>query len=60
MGFNFLTKIFGSKHDRDIKKIEPIVDEINEIYETLHDKPDDWFVSRTEEFKAELKPLGEE
>ncbi len=60
MGFNFLTKIFGSKHDRDIKKVEPLIDEINEIYETLHDKPDDWFVTRTEEFKVELKPLGEQ
>ncbi|MCP4580279.1 MAG: preprotein translocase subunit SecA [candidate division Zixibacteria bacterium] len=60
MAFNFITKIFGSKHDKDIKKLAPIVDEINEIYESLHDKPDDWFTSRTEELKAELKPIGEE
>ena len=30
---NVITKIFGSKHDRDRKRIQPIVDEINEIYE---------------------------
>ena len=30
---NFLTKIFGSKHDRDVKKMQPIVDEINQFYE---------------------------
>jgi preprotein translocase subunit SecA len=53
-------KIFGNKSDRDIKKIKPIVGEINEIYETLHDKPDDWFPGRTEEFKAEFKILFEE
>jgi len=53
-------KIFGSKSDRDIKKLNPIVEEINEIYETLHDKPDDWFPQRTEEFKAEFKALFEE
>jgi preprotein translocase subunit SecA len=53
-------KIFGNKSDRDIKKIKPIVEEINEIYETLHDKPDDWFPGRTEEFKAEFKTLFEE
>lgn len=60
MGFELITKIFGSKHDRDIKKIQPIVDEINDIYETLHDKPDDWFPARSNEFKEQLKPLGEE
>jgi len=60
MAFNLISKVFGSKHDRDIKKIQPIVYEINEIYETLHDKSDDWFKNRTEELKTELKPLGEE
>jgi preprotein translocase subunit SecA len=53
-------KIFGSKSDRDIKKIKPIVEDINEIYETLRDKPDEWFPQRTEEFKAEFTALFEE
>jgi preprotein translocase subunit SecA len=60
MAFNAITKIFGSKHSRDIKKLAPLADEINEIYESLNDKPDDWFKKRTEEFKVELKPLGEQ
>ena len=60
MAFNLITKIFGSKHDKDIKKLTPLVDEINEIYESLHDKPDEWFTSRTEELKAILVPPGEE
>ncbi|RKX19184.1 MAG: preprotein translocase subunit SecA, partial [Candidatus Zixiibacteriota bacterium] len=60
MPINVISKIFGNKHDRDIKKIQPIVWEINEIYKTLKDKPDEWFIKRTEEFKAELKPAGEE
>jgi len=55
-----IQKIFGSKSDRDIKKIRPIVEEINEIYETLHDKPDEWFPNRTEEFKTEFKSFFEE
>jgi len=29
---NILTKIFGSKHERDIKRIKPLVDEINQYY----------------------------
>jgi len=60
MAFNIITKIFGTKHDKDIKKIQPIVDEINEIFETLHDKPDEWFTKRTEELKSELHPVGKE
>ncbi len=48
-----ITGIFGSKHDRDIKKLMPIVDEINDIYETLSDKPQEFFVERTQEFRRE-------
>ena len=60
MGFDLITKIFGSKHDRDIKKLQPLVAEINDINETLKNKPDDWFTTRTEEFKTELKPVTEQ
>ena len=28
--------IFGTRHDRERRKIQPIVDEINEHYERLH------------------------
>ncbi|MFH2036326.1 MAG: hypothetical protein ABIJ45_07985 [Candidatus Zixiibacteriota bacterium] len=34
---NFITKVFGSKHDRDLKKIQPIVEEIKEEYEKIKD-----------------------
>jgi preprotein translocase subunit SecA len=60
MALNVIQKIFGSKSDRDVKKLYPIVDEINEIFETLKDKPDEWFPARTAEFKAELKTFLEE
>ncbi|MGH7496777.1 MAG: preprotein translocase subunit SecA [bacterium] len=32
---SLLTKFFGSKHARDLKRIQPLVAEINAIYETL-------------------------
>ena len=32
---NLITKIFGTKHDRDVKKLRPLVDEINAEYEKL-------------------------
>ncbi len=53
--FEFLTKIFGTKSDRDIRKINPMVDQINEIYSTMHEKSDEDLVERTREFQAELK-----
>ncbi|MGH7450591.1 MAG: preprotein translocase subunit SecA, partial [bacterium] len=51
---SLLTKIFGSKHERDIKRIGPIVAQINEIYETLHDLPDSELRAKTDQFKAKI------
>ena len=33
-----LTKIFGTKSDREIKKITPLVSKINDFYDTLENK----------------------
>jgi len=51
----FLTKIFGTKHDKDIKRLMPIVDEINEIYGQLHDLTDDDLRAKTADLKARIK-----
>ena len=51
---SLLTKIFGSKHDRDIKRLRPLVDEINEIYKTLHDLPDNELRAKTDKFKTKI------
>jgi preprotein translocase subunit SecA len=48
-----ITSVFGSKHDRDVKKLQHVVDEINEVYPSLRDKPEEYFAARTQEFKAE-------
>jgi preprotein translocase subunit SecA len=60
MVMNVIEKVFGSKSERDVKKIRPLVDEINEIYNTLADKPDQWFPNRTAEIRAELKGFLDE
>ncbi|MGB2696903.1 MAG: hypothetical protein WBD28_03465, partial [Candidatus Zixiibacteriota bacterium] len=52
---NILTKIFGSKHDRDTKRIEPLVDDINQIYEEYHKLSDDELRAKTDEFKQRIK-----
>ncbi|MEE9553986.1 MAG: preprotein translocase subunit SecA [candidate division Zixibacteria bacterium] len=55
-----IKKIFGSKSERESKKLRPIVAEINEIFDGLRDKPDDWFPRRTSEFKAQMAAYLEE
>ena len=54
MADNIITRIFGTKHERDIKKMKPLVDEINEFYEKLHDLSDDDLKAKTEEFRHRL------
>ena len=56
----FLTKIFGSKHDRDIKKLRPRVDEINRVYEGLSSLPDEALRGKTDEFRARLEEAASE
>jgi preprotein translocase subunit SecA len=57
---SLITKIFGTKFDRDVKRIRPIVEEINQICEKLADWPDEKLVERTRYFQAELKELRDE
>jgi preprotein translocase subunit SecA len=50
-----VTKIFGSKHDRDRKKLQPVVDEINRLYADLKDLSDEALAEKTVEFKQRLE-----
>ncbi|MFO7890841.1 MAG: preprotein translocase subunit SecA [bacterium] len=50
--FNTLVeKIFGNKHEKEISRIQPVVDEINKIYPTLHELSDEELRNKTEQFK---------
>jgi preprotein translocase subunit SecA len=49
-----VTKIFGTKSDRDIKAILPIVDKIKEAYAQLHEISDDALRSKSIEFKQRI------
>ena len=51
---SFLAKIFGTKHERDVKKILPFVEEINSIYEGLASLSDDALRAKTDEFRKRL------
>ncbi|MCB0698784.1 MAG: preprotein translocase subunit SecA, partial [Chitinophagaceae bacterium] len=52
----FLSKIFGgSKSDKDVKKLEPIVAEINKKYEELNNLTNDELRNKTQEFRQAIK-----
>ena len=50
-----LTKIFGSKSDREIKKILPTVKEVNQFYDSLEDKDISFLKNRTKELQSIIK-----
>ena len=49
-----LTKIFGSKNDRVLKQIQPLVNRINELEKTVQPLDDAALAARTVEFKERL------
>jgi preprotein translocase subunit SecA len=51
---NIITQIFGTKHERDVKRLLPVVDEINEYYEQLHSLSEDELKNKTVEFRKRL------
>ena len=51
----FLSKLFGSKRDRDVKQLQPIVQKINEKEEWAKSLAPEDFPKQTEIFKERLK-----
>ena len=54
MFFDFLTKIFGSSNDRELKKLTPIVDQINAFEGEMQAMNDVRLKSQTPKFKERL------
>ena len=54
-----LTKILGSKNDREIKKLRPIVDRINALEKEFEKKSREEFQSLTAKWRSELEKIGE-
>jgi preprotein translocase subunit SecA len=50
-----LSKIFGTKHERDIKQMTPLVEDINRIWEGLSGLSDEALAGKTEEFRQRIK-----
>lgn len=58
--FDFLKKIFPSKHDKDVNSILPIVDEINKFYDEFDSLTDEQLIAKTPEFKQRIQAEIEE
>ena len=52
-----LTAIFGSKHERDVKRMLPTVAQINALEPDVSILTDEQLRGRTEEFRERLKPV---
>jgi len=48
---NLLKKVFGTKHDKDVKALLPVVEEINKEFAALSTLSDDELRAKTQEFR---------
>lgn len=58
--FKFLRKIFPSKHEKDVKELWPIVEEINGYFEEYKKLSDDELRAKTVEFRELIKKNTQE
>jgi len=52
--FDFLTKLFGSRNERILKQMYPVVEQINAMESRMQLLSDDELKAKTAEFKARL------
>ena len=57
---NLIKKVFGSRSDREMKQLQPMVDEVNQFAEGLLSKSNDDLRARTEELKVSVIAAREE
>ena len=50
-----LSKVFKSYSEKEVKRVMPIVDSINELEESISKLSDEELKNKTTEFKAQLK-----
>jgi len=52
---NILTKIFGTKSDRDMKALQPVVEEVNLAFDKLQSLSDDELRAKTQAFQEQIQ-----
>lgn len=53
--FQSIQKLFGSKHDRDVKSYQPLVHETNDFYDAYQSLSNDALRAKTTEFKGRIR-----
>ncbi len=56
---SLLKAVFGSKHDKEVKRVQPIVDEINRLSEEWEGLSDEQIQAKTAEFRERLSSGGD-
>jgi preprotein translocase subunit SecA len=51
---NIIRSVFGTRHDRERRRMQPLVDTINGVYEKMHDMPEEELRGQTAKFRARL------
>ncbi|MBK7257167.1 MAG: preprotein translocase subunit SecA [Ignavibacteriae bacterium] len=51
---DFFKKLFGSKHEKDVKRLTPVVDEITALLPALAELSDEQLRGKTDEFRARI------
>ncbi|HEX6628980.1 MAG TPA: preprotein translocase subunit SecA [Gemmatimonadaceae bacterium] len=57
---NLLGNVFGTRHDRERKRVQPIVDEINEHYARLQAISEEELRAQTGKFRARIREVTSE
>jgi preprotein translocase subunit SecA len=52
---NLVSAVFGTRHDREVKRLQPAVVEINEHYERLKSLPEEELKAQTEKFRQIIR-----
>src|SRR5690625_7940513 len=52
---DFIGRLFGNRNEREVKKLQPIIDEINRYAEEFKALTDEELKGKTAEFKARIK-----
>jgi preprotein translocase subunit SecA len=55
-----LAGIIGTRHERERKRVQPIVDAINEEYERLHNVSEEELRGQTEKFRNHIREATSE
>jgi len=56
---NFLSKLFGTKADRDLKEVQPYLNAIQKVYPAIQQLSNDQLRAKTNEFKEKIRATVE-